>query len=666
MAALKQDKRSVKIFSSLPEHTLLFNSMSGAERLSELYDYRLEVISEDHALALDDLLGTDLTVELELSESSAVAAGNYRYFHGYVADCAHVAGTGEYAHYELSIRPWFWFLTRTADCRIFQDKSVPEIIKDVFGDSGFSDFEEKLSGKYEKWRYCVQYRESDFAFLSRLMEHEGIYYYFKHERGKHKLVLADSYSAHTTIAHYNKVPFYPVGGSQLRERDHLHSWQLRKQLQPGKFAARDFNFETPKSDLTTQLQIKGKHAKADYEVFDYPGKYPGKSGVPVVATGEKTTRYRMEQLSVQHEVAVGEGNAQGLAAGHLFTLMNCDRKDQNREYLIVESYCKFNLDDILSDSSGDFNFAARTEAIVARQQFRPPMVTPRPMVRGPQTAIVVGKKGEEIWTDKYGRVKLQFHWDRYGKSDENSSCWVRVSQAWAGQGWGTMHLPRIGHEVIVEFLEGDPDRPIVTGCVYNGDNGVPYDLPANQTQSGIKSRSTKKGATANFNEIRLEDKKDEEEVYIHAEKDLNVVVENDSTLKIGFEKKDKGDYVIDVKNDHKRTIDSGNDKLLVKKGDREINVDKGNHKLKVSAGNSTIDAAKSITLKVGGNSIVINQQGITIKGMKVTIDAKTKADMKAGMAATVSAGLKAEIKGKMASVKGDAMTKIQGGVTMIN
>lgn len=666
MAALKQDKRSVKIFSSLPENTLLFSAMSGAERLSELYDYRLELISEDHDLALDDLLGTDMTVQLELSESSAVSVGNYRYFHGFVADCAHVAGSGEYAHYEFSIKPWFWFLTRTADCRIFQEKSVPEILKEVFADSGFSDYDFKLSGKYEKWRYCVQYRESDYAFLSRLMEHEGIYYYFKHERGKHKLVLADSYSAHSKVPLYESVPFFPVGGSQLRERDHLHSWQLRKQLQSGKYAARDFNFETPKSDLLTQVTMKGNHAKADYEVFDYPGKYPAKTGVPVVDTGENTTRYRMEQLASQHEIAVGEGNAQGLAAGHLFSLDNCDREDQNREYLIVESYCKFNLDDFGSDANGEFNFATRTEAIVAKQQYRPPIVTPKPMVRGPQTAIVVGKKGEEIWTDKYGRVKLQFHWDRYGKSDENSSCWVRVSQAWAGQGWGAMHLPRIGHEVIVEFLEGDPDRPIVTGCVYNGDNGVPYDLPANQTQSGIKSRSTKKGAAANFNEIRFEDKKDEEEVYIHAEKDMNVVVENDATLKIGFDKKDKGDYTVDVKNDHKRTIDSGDDKLIVKKGDRNIKVDKGNHKLKISAGASTIEAAKSITLKVGSSSIVINQQGITIKGTKVTIDAKMKADMKAGMAATVSAGLKAELKGKMASVKGDAMAKIQGGVTMIN
>ncbi|MFT4730675.1 MAG: type VI secretion system secreted protein VgrG [Granulosicoccus sp.] len=710
MEFLTQENRTVKIFSELPDDTLLFSAMAGSERLSTLYDYRLEVISQNHSVALDDLLGTDITVQLELSESSEIGPGVYRHFHGVIADCAHVSGSGEFSHYELSVRPWFWFLTRNANCRIFQEKSVPEIIKDVFNDLGFSDFDERLFGTYETWRYCVQYRESDFAFLSRLMEHEGIYYYFKHENGKHTLVLADDYAAHESIAHYDKVPYYPVGDGQLRERDHLHNWRLNKQLQPGRYAASDFNFETPKAELLTKLIMKGNHAKADYEVFDYPGKYPAKTGVPVKDTGEEITKYRMQGLAAKHEIAVGEGNAQGLSAGFLFTLEKCGREDQNREYLIVESHCRFNLDDYRTGATGEFNFACRTEAIVSKQQFRAPLLTPRPMIRGPQTAMVVGKKGEEIWTDKFGRVKLQFHWDRYGKSDENSSCWVRVSQAWAGQGWGAMHLPRIGHEVIVEFLEGDPDRPIVTGRVYNGDNGVPYDLPANQTQSGIKSRSTKKGVTANFNEIRMEDKKGEEEVYIHAEKDMNVLVENNKTLKIGFDKKDKGDYTVDIKNDRTVTLDSGNDALTVKKGNRDVSidsgnldlqvkkgnrkatidtgndelkikkgnlketVDKGNHSLKVAMGTSKIEAMKSITLKVGGNSIVIDQKGVTITGLKVLVDAKTTADVKAGMAvtvkggmaATVEGGLKAELKGTMTDVNGSAMVKIQGAITMIN
>ena len=376
MEHLTQDNRTVKLFCELPDDTLLFSAMAGTERLSTLYDYRLEVISQNHAVALDDLLGTDITVQLELSKSREIGPGVYRYFHGVVADCAHVAGSGEFSHYELSLRPWFWFLTRNADCRIFQDMSVLEIIKQVLNESGFSDFDVKLFEKYEKWRYCVQYRESDFAFLSRLMEHEGIYYYFKHEHGMHTLVLADDYAAHDCVTHYDEVPYYPVGGDQLRERDHIHSWRLSKQLRPGKYAARDFNFETPKANLLTKLELKGQHTKADYEVFDYPGKYPATEGVPVKGTGEAITKYRMQGLAAEHEIAVGEGNAQGISAGFLFTLNNCDREDQNREYLIVESHCRFNLDDYRSGATGEFNFACRTEAIASKQQFRAPLLTP--------------------------------------------------------------------------------------------------------------------------------------------------------------------------------------------------------------------------------------------------------------------------------------------------
>lgn len=668
MAGLNQDNRAVKIYSNLADNTLLFSSMSGSERISGLFDYRLDLVTENIEVNFDDLLGTDIAVELELSESAHIGAGNFRYFHGVVANCGQMASSDEFMHYEVVMRPWFWYLTRTADCRIFQDKSVPEIIKAVLQDSGFSDFELQLTGTYETWAYCVQYRETDFNFLSRLMEQEGIYYYFKHEKNKHTLMIVDGYGGHSTFPNYEQVPYYPVGGDQLRERDHIHQWQLSRQLQPGKYAARDFNFETPKAELLSQAPITRDHARADYEIYDYPGEYPGSGGVPKPATGDAVVKVRIEELAVQYEVASADGNAQGLSAGYLFELTNFSVRSQNAEYLIVESSCSFNLDDYRSGASGEMNFLSSIKAVPSKHQYRAPRVTPKPAVQGPQTAIVVGKRGEEIWTDKYGRVKLQFHWDRYGNSDEASSCWVRVSQAWAGQGWGAMHIPRIGHEVIVEFLEGDPDRPIVTGRVYNGDNGVPYELPANQTQSGIKSRSTKSGAPANFNEIRMEDKKGEEEIYIHAEKDMNVLVENDKTLKIGFDKSDKGDYTVDVKNDRKVTIDSGDDTLLVKSGDRKttvksgdfntsvdagdhtLKVKQGNHDIKVSAGASKIEAMKSITLKVGQNSIVISQSGITIKGMMVKIEGKTTTD----------------VKGAITSVDGKAMVKIKGGVTMIN
>ena len=713
MAGLIQDNRAVKVYTPLPDNTLLFSSMTGSERISTLFDYRLELITENVEVDLDKILGEDITVQLDYTPSDYVSPGSSRFYHGIVASCGLVASADSFMHYEFSVRPWLWFLTRTADCRIFQETSVPDIIEQVLSDSGFSDYEVNLSGSYETWRYCVQYRETDYNFLSRLMEQEGIYYYFKHENGKHTLMIVDGYGGHTTLPGYAEVPYFPVGDNLIRERDHIQQWQLSKQLQPGKFATKDFNFEIPKTNMLAQKPMAGSHAKADYEIYDYPGEYPSSTGEPKVGNGETVAKIRMEELAVQHEIASGSGNAEGLSAGYLFKLTNCEISSQNREYIILESQCSFSLDDYRSNSSGDMNFHCNIRAISSKQQFRAPRVTPKPMVQGPQTALVVGPSGEEIWTDKYGRVKLQFHWDRYGESNENSSCWVRVSQVWAGQGWGSIHIPRIGHEVIVEFLEGDPDRPIITGRVYNGDNGVPYDLPANQTQSGIKSRSSKKGAAANFNEIRMEDKKGEEELYVHAEKNMNVVVENDKTLKIGFDKKDKGDYSVDVKNDRTATIDSGNDTLLVKrgnryttvasgdfittvsrgdkdttvkkgdqntevsKGDQNVEVSKGNqstkigegdqktevslgnHSLKVGAGSSKIEAMQKITLKVGSNSIEISQSGITIKGLMVKIDGEMTAEMKGGLTAKVDGGLQAE-------VKGGAMAKVQGGITMIN
>ncbi|OED39495.1 hypothetical protein AB833_15110 [Chromatiales bacterium (ex Bugula neritina AB1)] len=671
MATPLQENREVRVYTALGDNALLFSSMSGSERLSTLYNYRLELISEDYQINLDDLLGTDITVELQLPPSDYIPQGSYRYFHGIVADCAHVGGSDEYAHYEFSIRPWFWLLTRTADCRIFQDMTVPDIIKQVFQDSGFTDFEDSLTGTYEPWWYCVQYRETDYNFLSRLMEQEGIYFYFKHEQGKHKLVLSDSYSAHGAYTYYDSVPYYPVVEGQMRERDYLHQWQLQKKLQPGKYAARDFNFETPKAKLLAQLKMPGKHAEAEYEVFDYPGEYPGSTGVPVARTGDVVVRHRIEELAAQHETISGGGNARGLCAGYLFDLTGCERQDQNREYLIVESQCAFSQDIYRSGSDSSFEFFGSISAMQSQQQYRAPRVTPKPMVQGPQTAIVVGPSGEEIWTDKYGRVKLQFHWDRYGESNENSSCWVRVSQVWAGQGWGSIHIPRIGHEVIVEFLEGDPDRPIITGRVYNGDNGVPYGLPANQTRSGIKSRSSKGGSAANYNEIRLEDKKDSEKIYVHAERDKDVLVENDSRERIyghrhqiiGWEKIEGkgGDQKEEVKQDkhikvHRHQTEhvggdmqiliggvdgDGNQDIVVKKDKKELiendshlhvegkyleEVDKnknvqvgGDHVLKVSGSSAHVAGADHL---IKGKNILVEGSAICLKvgGNSVTID----------------------------------------------
>ena len=533
MATITQKHRPVGVATPLGEDVLVFGRMTARERLGRLFQFDLELLSENYEIEPKDVLGQTMGVRLELPGERGT-----RYFHGFVTDFSYLGMNGlRYGVYHATLRPWLWFLTRTADCRIFQNRKVPDLIKGIFAEHGFTDIEDKLSGSYRSWDYCVQYRETDFNFVSRLMEQEGIYYYFKHEKDKHLLVLADGYSAHQKFKGYEQVPYFPPDVHDHRERDHLSELNLRVSHQPGAYALNDFDFKVPSKKLLAKLANPKDHARAKFEIYDYPGEYTE------YGEGESYTRLRLEELLAQHESVGAKGNAAGLAVGYLFDLTNCSRQDLNREYLI-ESATHLVESDAYESVAGSEGagklYLGEYVLLDAKQPYRAPRSTPKPVVQGPQTAMVVGPKGEEIYTDEYGRVKVQFHWDREGQRNESSSCWIRVSQVWADKQWGAIHIPRIGQEVIVDFLEGDPDQPIITGRVYNGANLPPYALPDNQTQSGIKSRSSKGAGAANFNEIRFEDKKGEEEVYVHAEKDMNVVVENSSTMKVGFDKKEPG------------------------------------------------------------------------------------------------------------------------------
>ncbi|MEM7257887.1 MAG: type VI secretion system tip protein TssI/VgrG, partial [Pseudomonadota bacterium] len=484
-------------------------------------------------------------------------------------------------------------------------------------------------------------------------EQEGIYFYFKHENGKHSLILSDGYSAHSTFPQYDSIPWYPAESDQMRERDHIQNWQLQKVLQPGRFAVRDFNFETPKANMQAQLSMAGSHDRADYEIYDYPGEYPGAGGVPVIGTGEIVARHRMEEMAAQHEIASGSGTVAGLCAGFLFNLTGCDRDDQNREYLIVESQVSFSINDYATSDGNGFEFYSSVSTIDGQTQFRAPRVTPKPMVQGPQTAVVVGPGGEEIWTDEFGRVKLQFHWDRYGQSDENSSCWVRVSQLWAGQGWGAIHIPRIGHEVIVEFLEGDPDRPIITGRVYNGENGVPYGLPANQTQSGIKSRSTKGGGGVNFNEIRMEDKKGEEELYVHAEKNHTNNTENDRVKWVGH------DETVNVDNDRTETV--GNDETIHIKNDRSETVD-NNEQIAIGVNRSeTVGNDESIQVGSNRTRTVGKNESVTVGiNQSVSVGANLSLSVGSSLSAQISSNSSTQVGKNSDSSVGDSQSVTVG------
>ena len=604
-----QASRLAKITSPLGPDVLLLNAMGGGEELGRLFTYELQLTSLDANIDLNQLLGKPMSVSLQLAD------GGERHFHGIVARCSQDIDQGQFASYQVVLRPWFWLLSRTSDCRIFQNLSIPKIIKQVFRDLGFSDFEDALSRPYREWEYCVQYRETSFDFVSRLMEQEGIYYFFRHEQDRHVLVLADAYGAHTTVPGYASIPYYPKD-EQQRERDHMHNWHLAQQVQPGSLELNDYDFQRPSASIDVRSAMPRPHTAGDYPLYDYPGTYVQSQD------GEHYARTRIEALQTLHEQIEFSGNARGLGSGHLFSLTGFSRQDQNREYLIVGIRYHIVQESLESGSgSGAAQFSSSLNCIAAQQSFRPLASTHRPIVKGPQTALVVGPKGEEIWTDQYGRVKVHFYWDRHDQSNENSSCWIRVSQSWAGKNWGSMQIPRIGQEVIVSFLEGDPDRPIITGRVYNAEQTVPYDLPENATQSGMKSRSSKGGTPANFNEIRMEDKKGLEQLYIHAERNQDIVVEVDESHSVGHDRnKSIG---------HNETVTIGNNRLRIVKQEDILSV--GQRKTDSISQSYVIEVGENLRLVCGESILELNASGqINLTGVQISFYASGDAEFNTG------------------------------------
>ena len=565
--------RLVKLVTPLGE-ALLFNRLEGSDGLSRNGEYRVTVLSRRPDIKGDELLGKSVSVK------AVTPRGGLREFNGLAVGFYQVGQQGRYHQYLIVVRPWTWLLTRTSDCKIFQDKTVRQIIEAVLADHPYADFEFQLAGQYTPWDYCVQYRESDFNFLARLMEQEGIHFFFRHHGGKHTLVIADGAQAHAAAAGYASLPFIEPEATHARQEEGVRDWTHGSEIQPTRFIQRDFNFEKPRADLQADASparpLKHEHA-ARLDVFDYPGEYLERS------EGQRIAAIRVEEMRHPFDQFSGESNALGLASGGLFKLMGHPRADQNQEYLITGADYRLEESPPESELAATELFSVRLQAIPSAQTYQPPRLTPKPIVQGPQTAIVVGKAGDEIHTDKYGRVKVQFHWDRYGQKDENSSCWIRVSHPWAGQNWGMIAIPRIGQEVIVEFLEGDPDRPIITGRVYNADQMPPWSLPANMTQSGILTRSTKGGNINTANAIRFEDKKGAEQLWIHAEKDQDIEVENDESHSVG----------------HDRSKSIGNDETVSVGNDRNESVTK-NESVRIGA-NRTLSVGANASTSVGAN-----------------------------------------------------------------
>ena len=585
-------QRSVRVKTVLGD-TLAFHHMTGSEAISRPFAFELVLVSEDMALRLEDVLGTPVTIALELDQ------GAERYFHGLVSDFAYVGTDNELACYRATIRPWLWFLVRTYDYRIFQNQTVVEIIKTIFGKYPVAEFEDRLTGQYAPRVYCVQYRESDFDFVSRLMESEGIYYFFKHEDDRHTLMLADSPQAHESFENYAEVPFFPRDDLARRERDHVYEWEVRSVVESGTYMHTAFDFEKPKADLAAKRVQPMSHGLSAGEIYDYPGPHVD------LGEGERVARLRLEASQVGYKRTSGAGTAAGLASGYHFKLTQYPRADQNADHLLLEVAHELWEPTYRTGMSDETeHYLCRFEAMPANLTFRPPRVTPRPVVQGPQTAIVTGPSGEEIWPDKYGRVKLQFHWDRLGKRDESSSCWVRVSQLWAGSSFGGIQIPRIGQEVIVDFLEGDPDRPLITGRVYNGAAMPPYGLPANATQSGIKSNSSKGGGGSN--ELMFEDKKGSELVYLHAQKDETIVVENDKSESVG----------------HDETISIGHDRTETVGHDETLTV--GNDRTRTVVANETVSIGGNQTVSVSGNrvdTVTLNEARTVMIAQQQTVGA---------------------------------------------
>jgi type VI secretion system secreted protein VgrG len=647
------------------ERKFFLHEIQGEEQISGLFHYRLRLKTSDNNIDFSKMIGERVTSTIELHN------GGKRYMNGFVSNFTQAENDEEFTTYYAEIRPWLWQLTLTSNNKIYQNQTVLEIINAVFSDLGFTDFDDRTTGTYAKREYCVQYQETAFDFISRLMEEEGIFYFFEHTEGTHTLVLVDDNGSFNPCPELSVARFRQVS-AEWEEEDMIDRCIFEQRMIPNEYAAEDFNFETPDTDLLTT--VAGKEA-GSLRIYEYPG------GFTKTADGEAVAKKRLEAHELPQKTLIGEGFCRAFIAGFTFDLEDHDRKDMNATYVLL----------LLSITATQERYTNTFQAFPVEAPFRPPLSTKKPTIFGTQTAVVVGKKGEEIWTDKYGRVKVQFHWDQEGKKDENSSCWVRVAQVWAGKGWGTLFIPRIGTEVVISFLNGDPDKPIVIGTVYNANQTVPYSLPGEQNSSTLLTRSTKQGQAGN--EIRFKDTKDAEELFIHAQKDLNIKVENNES--------------IDILKNREVLIQEENDTLTVEKGERIIKVNtgkethevKGERSLKIikdethtNEAKFTQEVSKDFTLKVNGNLTIDVKGDVTIKsaksltnkagtgltnqaGTSLTNKAGTSLTNKAGTDLTNQAGTSLTNKANISltskasasqTVDGGGMLTLKGGIAKIN
>lgn len=647
----------LSVSTPLGANALLLDGVEGTEAISQPFRFSLTMRSDSTSLDAASIVGASVTVTMKLGNAAA------RYINGICSRFVHAGGDREFSAYSAEIVPKLWLLTLSRNRVIWQNKKADEIIKAVLGEFGVT-FESKLTGTYAQREYCVQHDETAFEFISRLMEEEGIFYFFKFADGSHTMVLADATSAHVDCTNGAALAYLPEAG--LRERiDTVQRFEYENRLVAQKYTLGDYDYLAPSTALNAEhAGTVGKGAQ-----YEYPG------GHKVVADGTARAKIRVEAQTVQSAVSRGQSYCYALTAGTKFTLSGHPRAALNAAHVLRS----------VTHSASNEHYSNSFEVFPATVPFRPPRVTPRPRVAGSQIATVVGPSGEEIWTDQHGRIKVQFPWDRVGTKNENSSCWVRVSQTWAGQGWGALFLPRIGQEVVISYVDGDPDRPLVTGSVYNAEKTTPITLPGSQTQSTIRSRSSKQGSAGN--EIRFEDKKDSEEFYFHAQKDMKVEIENSltTTVKESHETHtlEKGDRTVEVKTGkevHKvkgtRELEVTGNETHTNKADFKQEVT-GNHELKVTGnlvidvtGSITIKSAKDITIKAGttlaaeAGTSLSNKAGTALNneaGTALTNKAGTSLTNEASLGLKNKAGTTLDNEGTMVNNKASATQTVDGG-----
>jgi type VI secretion system secreted protein VgrG len=634
---------------------LQFRSVSAREEMSRLYEFNVMALSEgDAVIDTGALLGTDAVVTIQTGHDGP------RYLHGMVARAGLESSSGSLVAWRLQLRPWLWKLTRRADTRIFQNMTVEAIIKKVF-ENYTGDVVFELQGAFAPRVYCVQYRETDFNFVCRLLEEEGMYFFHRHTRDKHTLVICNAMTSHADVPGYASIK-YRDSQDQMTDLEAITEWRHTHELTTGKVVLTDYDFLKPATSLLVDHSSTQTTAPAALEHYDYPGLYTEKD------RGRNLARVRMQELDAHVlRVSGATTTVPALCVGYRFALQDHVLASENTDHVVLSTHIEAQYAGYES-GQGENQFHCRFSAMRYAHVYRPDRSTPKPVIPGPQTAVVVGPSGEEIYTDEHGRVKVQFHWDRLGTNDDNSSCWLRVASQWAGKAWGMISLPRIGQEVVVDFLEGDPDQPLVTSRVYNAVQVPPYALPDNKTVSTIKSQSSKGGTTANANELRFEDKKDSEYIWFQAEKDMRHLVKHNSNTWIkanehriiggNFTEKIHGKQQVTVdglsnqltKGDHNVTTDANMQleavgKFTLWSGDDTVfecpktymNFEKLDMTVsdgaKVNAGTVDIkadkivlEATQKISLKVGGSFVTIDPSGVSIKGPLVNINTGGSAD----------------------------------------